>query len=154
MAQSKLSRYPASYSKILLALPENGTPIDIPLSDELTAAKERLRFYNFLKFLRRNQNEAAHFGSRHNLVVMHVVGNVLRFSLRNTSVPSELEAGFEDAVKRMNLPSDFTLPVIAVPDKSAEQDLDAMLQDAADPGTEPANPFDIIEEATNKEKKS
>lgn len=113
MPASKLSRYPAAYSKILLSLPIDGTPIEIQLHSNDAALAERIRFYNYLKFLRRNPAEAIHFGNRHNDIVISVKENFIRFQLGLRPVNVELEAGFMEALAHMNLPAS-NLPVTSL----------------------------------------
>lgn len=82
MVLSRLARYPAEYYQILLALPSDGTPIDVDYGSNEAAHKERLQLYNFLKFLHRNPGEAMRFNNRHNLVTMSIKDTKIIFQLR------------------------------------------------------------------------
>jgi hypothetical protein len=102
--KSKLARYPLAYTRILAGTPADGTPLEIMLSSPTAAATERLRFYNFLKFLRRNPGEAAHFGDRIDRIVIMVKDSTIRFQLRTEQQVTELDEGLEAALKHMNIP--------------------------------------------------
>lgn len=144
MTTSKLTRYPAVYSKILLATPLDGSPLDIPVADEAAAQRERLQFYNFLKFVRRNPRECAHLhaSGRATNISISLQGRVLRFSIRGGSAVTSLEAGFQQAAQLSGInEEDLALPIVA--DNSS-----AVADDLQIPGLddEPAqNPMDILD---------
>lgn len=102
---TKIARYPETYSRILLSLPADGQPIEVTLSSEDVAQAERLRYYNFLKFLRRNRHEAAHFGGREHRVTIIVQGPVIRFQLRQSSSETELSRAFDESLEALGTPS-------------------------------------------------
>lgn len=116
--KSKLARYPIEYTQILLACPADGTPLDIPMSSPDLAARERMQFYNFLKFVRRNPGEAAHFGNRPNLIMLSIHDNILRFQLRTPQATTELGQGLKNALAALNQTSVTlpTIPTLGVPE--------------------------------------
>lgn len=142
--KTKLTRYPIAYSKILLTLPENGTPLQLMLESPAEANAERLRFYNFLKFLRRNPNEAAHFSGRHNLVMVRVEGSVISFNLRGGSGKTKLDEAFEQALAAANIPGAIELPVRMIPDQSDQITADDLRIPELDQPM--SNPFDHLDE--------
>lgn len=94
----KLSRYPKAYSRILLALDPAGKELTFTLGSEPEAHQERLRFYNFLKFARRNPFEVPHLfrENRINRVRISVAGPAITFRLRpEATFTSSLEAQVE-----------------------------------------------------------
>ena len=101
----KLNRYPAAYTRILLSLPADGSPIEFTLSSEAAAIEERLHYYNFLKFVRRNPDVAVTFGNRHNEVIIRVKGSTIRFQLRATAIAPSFEAGLNAALAHMTQPA-------------------------------------------------
>lgn len=143
MTTSKLTRYPAVYSKILLTTPLDGTPLDIPVADETAAQRERLQFYNFLKFVRRNPRECAHLhaNGRATNISISLQGRVLRFAIRGGKAATSLEAGFQQAVQQSGISEEaIALPVVADNSSSIADDLQI-------PGLddEPAqNPLDLL----------
>lgn len=70
MAGNSNPTYPQSYFQILLVLKEDGTPFSVEYPSSADAEKERLHFYNFLKWCRRpkNLNAVAHLDGRYNQV--------------------------------------------------------------------------------------
>lgn len=104
-ANSKLAKYPAAYTRILLALPADGSPLEFPLSSNESAKLERLRFYNFLKFLDRNPDCSAAFGNRHNEVRIAVKDSTIRFQLRVSHLSCELADSLDQALAHMTLPA-------------------------------------------------
>lgn len=141
---NKLARYPAVYSRILLNTPADGSPLEITLASEAAAARERLQFYNFLKFVRRNPHECAHLhaGNRANNLTISLQGCTLSFRLRGGKTATELEQGYiaatgEDA-------SEIKLPL--VPDDSRDMDLHIPELNSPVP-----NPLDLLNNF-NKEK--
>lgn len=139
---AKLNKYPEVYSKLLLTLPADGTAIDIPFQTEEAAHDERLKFYNFLKFLRRNPREALHFGSRHNQVIVRRAGNVLSFVLRITAAET-LEAGLATAAAQLSV------PIASVPEHQLtvvrdEGDSIELPDFPADEPQEQINPLDLL----------
>lgn len=143
--ESKLSRYPAAYSKILLALPLDGTAISFTLSSAEAANTERLKFYNFLKFLRRNKVEAAHFGDRINRTRISLKGSSLEFAL---SVPRKAESDLDyalDAALKGGSVLDVALPV-----DISEPDPLALPLDDRRTAEEFSNPMAIFEAAQRK----
>lgn len=140
---SKLAKYPAVYSKILLSTPADGSPLSITLADERQAARERLQFYNFLKFVRRNPRECAHLhiGNRANLICISMQGNTLHFSLKGQRTVADLESAFTSAAKALNIPTrDVPLPIVA--DESSEFDPANIRFD--DTVSAPMNPMEIF----------
>lgn len=137
-AAEKLSRYPAAYSKILLAIPAGGS-VEFKLKSAEAAQAERLKFYNFLKFLRRpcNRVAAAHFAGRENQVRIIVKENVLTFSLEAKGTVTDLDYALDAALQGgsiLNVDLPFAVAEPEVPD----------LPEASD---EPVNPLEILERA-------
>lgn len=106
----KFAKYPEVYSKIVLAAPADGSTLDLTVSSNDAAMAERLRFYNFLKFVRRNRKICAHLheGNRCNLITVRVSGSTMSFSLRGKEQHS-LESAFEQTAGHMQI----TLPEAA-----------------------------------------
>lgn len=102
--RSKLARYPVEYSQILAQCPADGTPLEVTLSSPEAASRERMQFYNFLKFLARNPGESAHFGNRADLIMVSVKDCTIRFQLRVHQQKTELSAGLAAAMQHLNLP--------------------------------------------------
>lgn len=126
MTLSRLARYPAEYHQILLALPADGSPIDVDYGSPEAAHKERLQLYNFLKFLHRNPAAAIRFNNRHNLVTMSIEGSRIIFQLRVKAGSSALAARLaalaaEGAIapQALNVQLD-TIPHAAMDDVSFE----------------------------------
>lgn len=144
----KIHRYPETYSKILLALPEDGQPLEITLATPEGAVSERLRFYNFLKFLRRNRTEAAHFAGRENRVTIIVQGPVIRFQLRTTANEHELSRAFDDALEAAAMPSP-KMPEVRIATETPDAE---MIAESASPEDAPPSLLDIFLDATERKK--
>ena len=135
MSTSKIARYPAIYSRILLALPADGKEIVANLASHEAAVNERLRFYTFLKFLRRNPSEAAQFANRQHNVMISVNGSALSFRLR-TATLSDLESALDASIPAIEG------NVSMVPDFGHELDVAAMARQAGD--APPVNPLEVL----------
>lgn len=104
-AATKLAHYPAAYTRILLSLPADGSPLEFDLSSHEAAKQERLRFYNFLKFLSRNPDCSAPFGTRHEEVRISVKDKTMRFQLRTAHKNCELNDALEHALGGLTAPA-------------------------------------------------
>ena len=139
MSAAELSKYPDVYTKIVLTTPGDGTPLDIPVSSEEAAKQERLRFYNFLKFCRRNPRKCAHLhaDNRVNRISVSVQGSVLSFTIKGANI-SDLEKGFNNVAGSTPLASGpITLPF--VPDNSSQIETELHIPGLDD--DEPKNPL-------------
>jgi hypothetical protein len=155
---NKISRYPIEYRQLLMQLPADGTPLVVPFPESAQAGAERLKYYNFLKFLQRNPKEAEQFGNRPSMIMIRHVGNTLEFSLRTPAAKSAIRDALNAAgihVPADDKPRDPIRAAVlyTVPDDSASFSLDAALaatQDQEGPARE--NPFDLIRRAAEEKK--
>lgn len=141
-AAEKLSRYPAAYSKILLAIPA-GRSLEFKLQSAEAAQAERLKFYNFLKFLKRpcNRVAAAHFNGRERQVRIIVKENILTFSLEAKGIVTDLDYALDAAIQGgsvLNVDLPFAVAEPEVPEMPAEVE-------------EQINPLDILNNALKEQ---
>lgn len=146
--KNKLSNYPEAYARILLALPATGEALSFTLSSPDAAQAERQRFYNFIKFLRRNPDEAAHFAKREYRVQISRENNKLSFSLRVLGkTTSELDfaqpTNLEGALCGIELPADILAHEAQAPEV-VEKRTEASF----------VNPLAILEEAVREQEKN
>lgn len=90
--------YPPEYSIILQRLPKDGTPLELPMADNYSAMAERLKFYNFLRWCRRNPNKSGHLFPMYNRVVITVKDNIIGFIYRSNSGNNQLRSGLATAL--------------------------------------------------------
>lgn len=97
--------YPDAYHRILLALPEDGKPLVVPFTSEGEAERERLRFYNFLKWCRRAKNmmAVAHLAGRYNTVSLARKGPELHFMLNTVMRFHDTESAIDKALAAAGL---------------------------------------------------
>lgn len=150
MALSKLKRYPEAYQKILLMLPAEGTPITLNLPDHGTAIRERLNFYNFLKFLRRNPEAGAHFGDRPDRVMVLVTDNQITFQLRTTATYASLDKALEEVAKDLNMAVPRTVVANDIAEFTLPPELDSLLNSGERP-LEATDPFKLLEDSIKDE---
>ena len=153
MTTGKLSRYPAVYSRILLALNDDGSPLEITLSSPDKARQERLDFYNFIKFVRRNRKECAHLfaDNRANRVCIALQGSVLRFTLKGGKA-SDLEEAFAQAVGGHASMKHSEIPLDLIPEVS-QQIADELSIPELDAPTEQVNPLDLLKQFNKEQDK-
>lgn len=103
--QNSTPTYPQSYHKILLALPEDGTPLSVPFGSAAAAQAERLRYYNFLKWCRRPKNASAvvHLNGRYNQVTLRVVEDTIQFALNTFQRFTETNDAIDKALAAAGL---------------------------------------------------
>lgn len=99
-----LNRYPAWYFELLQALPLDGTPVVLPLTSNEEAIRERLLYYNFLKWCRRNPHECVQLGQRYNTVVLSVKGNALIMQLRASAASQSAHNAAASVLALLNRP--------------------------------------------------
>lgn len=106
--------YPREYHQILLSLNPDGTPLVLEMPSEYDAQQERLRYYNFLKWCRRPQNQvqAAHLQGRYNQVQIKVKGNQLIFLLRTAAAFAPVRSALQQALAAQGQ----ALPMVQMPD--------------------------------------
>lgn len=156
MTPSRLSKYPAVYSKIVLACPLDGTPLQITLDTEALAKYERLQFYNFLKFVRRNPRECAHLlaDNRANEISVSLQGRVLSFTIRGSRSRTSLDEGFDQAVSAIpdfDPAAAIQVPILQETSRAAVDEL--YIPGLDDPSAPQINPLDLLKQHMKGEKK-
>lgn len=89
-APSRLIKYPPEYSQLLLHIPLDGSPVELDYITEAEAHRERLAFYNFLRFLARNEVVAREFNGVNRWISIAQRGSRLTFTCRKPSAQTNV----------------------------------------------------------------